>query len=85
MQYKTVVDALSNNDLVSARDILLAEILEKTKDKNSWDHPLYSADKNVQAKIELKPERNNKLTYFGLQNLQERYFLKDVNDEKLKT
>lgn len=79
--YQTVVDALSANDLVSARDLLLRDILEDTKDRNSWDCPHYTTDRSIQESIELKPERNQSIEYFGLENLRDRYFLRDDNDK----
>ncbi|MFZ2682232.1 MAG: ribonucleoside-diphosphate reductase subunit alpha [Patescibacteria group bacterium] len=79
MTYSSVVDALSANDLDAAGKLLLAEIIETTKDKNSWDCPHYTADKTVQQAIELDHSRNEWFTYFGLENLRDRYFLKDTN------
>ena len=79
--YATVIDALSQNDLVSARDLLLAEIMEKTKTRNSWDCPHYTADRAVQEGIKLDPESSKQLEYFGLENLRDRYFLRDADGE----
>lgn len=77
MTYGSVIDALSNNDLNAARDLLLAEIMETTKDKHSALCPHYTADKSIQDSIELDHSRNQMFTYFGLENLRDRYFLKD--------
>lgn len=77
MPYATVIEALSANDLASAGDMLLQEILDATKDRNSWDSPHYTADKQVQQAIQLDHSRNSWFTYFGLENLRDRYFLKD--------
>jgi len=77
MAYSTVIEALSANDLGAAGKMLLAEIIETTKDKNSWDCPHYTADKAVQQGIQLDHSRNEWFTYFGLENLRDRYFLKD--------
>lgn len=79
--YASVIDALSANDLVAARDLLLTEILQKTEHLNSWDCPHYIADKNIQLSIKLKPENNLHLTYFGLENLRDRYFLRNEAGE----
>lgn len=81
MSYATVLDALSQNDLKAARDILLAEILEKTASRNSWDCPHYSIDPAIQQSIQIDPSRNAMFTYFGLENLRDRYFLRDAQDE----
>lgn len=76
-RHASVIDALSNNDLFDARDILLEETLAKTRGRASWDSPQYRGDADVQRKIVTRPERNALLTYFGLENLRDRYFLKD--------
>ncbi|MEK7183498.1 MAG: ribonucleoside-diphosphate reductase subunit alpha [Patescibacteria group bacterium] len=77
MAYSTVIEALSANDLGAASKMLLAEIIETTKDKNSWDCPHYTADKAVQQGIKIDESRNEWFTYFGLENLRDRYFLKN--------
>ncbi len=79
--YLTVVDALSNNDLNSARDLLLEDIVKKTEGKNSWDCPHYTADRAVQESINLNTEGQAELSYFGLENLRDRYFLRDAKGE----
>lgn len=79
--YATVIDALSANDLVGARDLLLAEIMEQTKNKNSWDCPHYTADKTIQQSIKLNHENDKGMTYFGLENLRDRYLLRDANGD----
>jgi ribonucleoside-diphosphate reductase alpha chain len=76
-RHASVIDALSNNDLVDARDILLEETLAKTQGRASWDSPQYRGDADVQRKIVTRPDRNVLLTFFGLENLRDRYFLKD--------
>ena len=79
--YATVIDALSNNDLVAARDLLLAEMHEQTKNKNSWDCPHYTADKTIQQGIKLDHSNDQGMTYFGLENLRDRYLLRAANGE----
>ena len=79
--YASVIDALSDNNLGAARDLLLDEILKKTESKNSWDCPYYTTDKTIQQGITIVPERNLSIAYFGLENLRDRYFLRDANDE----
>jgi ribonucleoside-diphosphate reductase alpha chain len=79
--YSSVIEALSANNLDAARDMLLAEILDQTKNKNSWDCPHYTADKNIQAGIKLNYENDKGMTYFGLENLRDRYFLRDENGD----
>lgn len=80
-RYVSTIDALSHNDLAAARDLLLAEILAATGGKNSWDCPHYAADRGVQEGIVLDEARNATTTYFGLENLRERYFLRDAGGE----
>ncbi|MBI4598621.1 ribonucleoside-diphosphate reductase subunit alpha [Candidatus Uhrbacteria bacterium] len=77
--YASVIEALSHNDLSAARDLLLDEILEATKDKRSWDCPHYTTDRPIQEAIVLNPEADKRFTYFGLENLRERYFLRDAD------
>jgi ribonucleoside-diphosphate reductase alpha chain len=77
--YASVIDALSHNDLRGARDVLLEQLLKDTAGRNSWDAPWYTADKAIQAGIKLAPERNQLFSYFGLENLQDRYLLRDAS------
>ena len=79
--YATLIDALSANDLNAARDILLEEVLKKTEGKNSWDCPHYATDRSIQEGIILNPDSNKQLPYFGLENLRDRYFLRNAQDE----
>ncbi len=76
-----VIDALSNNDLSTARNLLLNEILAKTKGKNSWNCRHYTADRCVQERIQMVESRNKLISYFGLENLRDRYFLRDDEDQ----
>lgn len=75
--FSSVIDALSAGDLNAARDLLLADILKETAGRHSWDAPWYTADKAVQESIKTDPERNKLFSYFGLENLQDRYMLRD--------
>ncbi len=81
MAYATTIDALSNNDLIAARDMLLEEILNKTATRNSWDCPYYTTSREIQQAIRIVSERNVSTAYFGLENLRDRYFLRDGNGE----
>lgn len=82
MPYATVIEALSANDLVAARDLLLEDILKQTENVNSWDSPHYTADRAIQEGIKIDHSRNKNFTYFGLENLRDRYVLK-TEDGKL--
>lgn len=75
--YASVIDALSQNDLAAARDILMAEIDASTAGKGSWDSPHYTTDKTIQQSIRTTREHEHLMTYFGLENLRDRYFLRD--------
>ncbi|MCR4279112.1 MAG: ribonucleoside-diphosphate reductase subunit alpha [bacterium] len=79
--YTSIIDALSANDLNTARDLLLEDVLKKTEGKNSWDCPHYATDRAIQQGIILNPDSNKQLPYFGLENLRDRYFLHDAQDE----
>lgn len=80
--YASVIDALSANDLAAARDLLLQEIETKTAGKGSWDCPHYLPENRaVQESINLEAVPAAELPYFGLENLRDRYFLRDANGE----
>lgn len=82
--FSSVIDALSAGDLNAARDLLLADILKETAGRHSWDAPWYTADKAVQESIKIDPERNKLFSYFGLENLQDRYMLRDPGGKLLE-
>ncbi|NQY80324.1 MAG: ribonucleoside-diphosphate reductase subunit alpha [Candidatus Caenarcaniphilales bacterium] len=73
----SIVDALSNNNLELARDLLLKKIDLQVGQKASWDSPQYRGDKGVQKSIKIDHERDKNITFFGLETLRDRYFLKD--------
>jgi ribonucleoside-diphosphate reductase alpha chain len=75
--YSNVIDALSNNDLNAARDLLLADIKKETAGKRSWDCPHYTADREVHESIKKTTDFEHLTTYFGLENLRDRYVLRD--------
>lgn len=85
MPYASVIDALSANDLVAARDILLGEILESTKGKGSWDSEFYKQEfKEVQQSLVLDHDRSKNFTYFGLENWRDRYALRNKAKEVIE-
>lgn len=84
MPYSTVIDALSANDLVAARDLLLTEMMTQTEGINSWDSPHYCVDKTIQQSIKIDFARNKNFTYFGLENLRDRYVLKTEDGKILE-
>ena len=63
VQHKTIVEALSANDIDGARDLLLDQIKLKVGQKSSWDSPQYRGDKGVQKSVELDYTRDSKLTF----------------------
>lgn len=79
--YASVIDAVSANDLNAARDILLSEVKETTKNRNSWDCPHYNTDRSIQEGIQVTHEFETLATYFGLENLRDRYFLRGADGE----
>lgn len=80
-KYNSIVDALSANDLGAARDLLLEQIKLRVGQRASWDSPQYRGDKGVQKSIKLDYTRDSKMTFFGLETLRDRYFLKDAKGE----
>lgn len=81
----TLIDAISQNNLVLARDLLLKEIYEEVGTKTSKDCPQYHTDFAIQQSITLVPKRDQLLTYFGLENLRDRYFLRDEHENIVET
>jgi ribonucleoside-diphosphate reductase alpha chain len=77
-KFDSIVDALSLNDLDSARNLLLDQINLSVGQSASWDSPQYRGDKGVQKSIKLDYTRNRHLTFFGLETMRNRYFLKDA-------
>lgn len=74
---KDILAALDKGDIEGARDILLAQTIEEVGDSNSWDSPNYTQKvKTLQKHIPLDNSRNKLLTYFGLETLRDRYFLR---------
>jgi ribonucleoside-diphosphate reductase alpha chain len=77
-KFDSIVDALSVNDLDAARDLLLEQIDITVGQNASWDSPQYRGDKGVQKSIKLNYARSKNLTFFGLETMRSRYFLKDA-------
>lgn len=77
-QYENIVAALSANDLDAARDLLLEQISLSIGQRSSWDSPQYRGDKGVQKSIKLDYTRDRNMTFFGLETLRDRYFLRDA-------
>jgi ribonucleoside-diphosphate reductase alpha chain len=80
-KFDSIVDALSLNDLEAARDLLLEQIDMTVGQNASWDSPQYRGDKGIQKSIVLNHTRNKNLTFFGLETLRNRYFLKDAKSQ----
>jgi ribonucleotide reductase alpha subunit len=77
---KDILAALDKGDIEGARDILLAQTIEEVGDSNSWDSPNYIQKvKTLQAAIPLDHSRSKLLTYFGLETLRDRYFLRSAD------
>ncbi len=84
MPHASVIDALSAGDLAAARDLLLVDIARETEGRHSWDAPWYTADKEVQQSIKIDPERSKLFPYLGLENLRDRYLLRDADGKLLE-
>ncbi|MBT6842505.1 MAG: hypothetical protein HOA17_01745, partial [Candidatus Melainabacteria bacterium] len=80
-KYNSIVDALSANDIRYARDLLLEQIKLRVGQSASWDSPQYRGDKGIQKSIKLDYTRDSKLTFFGLETMRDRYFLKDAKSD----
>lgn len=80
-KYTSIVDALSANEISHARDLLLEQMKITVGQSASWDSPQYRGDKGVQKSIKLDYTRDKNLTFFGLETLRSRYFLKDAKGE----
>lgn len=81
----TKIEALDRGDLDLARDLLLEEIYAEVGDKRSWDSPQYKGNRIIQDKILLKKENDKLYTFFGLEVLRDRYFLKDSEGKLCET
>ena len=75
----TILEALDTGDLDTARDLLLEQIRNEVGDKRSWDSPQYRGNRIIQSKITLDNSKDKLFTYFGLEVLRDRYFLRDAN------
>lgn len=73
---ESILSRLDDNDIVGATELLLEDILSRTKDLNSWDSPQYDTDRKIQEEIKLDSSRDSLLSYFGLEVLRDRYFLR---------
>lgn len=83
-----IIDALDKGNLILARNLLLQEVYSEVDDKNSWHSPNYIASdkvKHIQKNIILDSERDKLLTFFGLQVLVDRYFLRDADGNIVET
>ncbi|MDD9898265.1 MAG: ribonucleoside-diphosphate reductase subunit alpha [Candidatus Melainabacteria bacterium] len=80
-KFNSIVEALSANEIGHARDLLLEQIKLKVGQGASWDSPQYRGDKGIQKSIKLDYTRDSKLTFFGLETMRDRYFLKDAKGE----
>lgn len=80
-KFNSIVEALSANEIGHARDLLLEQIKLKVGQSASWDSPQYRGDKGIQKSIKLDYTRDRKLTFFGLETMRDRYFLKDAKAE----
>lgn len=78
---KQIIEATSRDDLKLARLILNNHILSTTAYKNSWDSEQYSTNKEIQERIVINYERDELLTYMGLEVLRDRYFLRNSEGE----
>lgn len=61
--------------------VILTRIIHTTVgDKRSWDSPQYLTSRRIQDSIVQNKDRDSKLTFFALDTLRDRYFLRDTNN-----
>jgi ribonucleoside-diphosphate reductase alpha chain len=73
-----LVGALNKLDFTGAQQALIAIIKQTVGVKNSWSSPQYATSRAVQQSITLDHSRDNLLTFFALDTLRDRYFLRDA-------
>lgn len=71
-----LIQALNKLDFDKAQNALLGLIDVYVDGRRSWDSPQYATSRKVQASIKLDPIRNERLTFFALDTLRDRYFLR---------
>lgn len=81
----TILEALDRGKLEEARDLLLQDIYTEVGEKRSWDSPQYCGNRIIQNKLILDKSKDKLFTYFGLEVLKDRYFLKDANGKLCET
>ncbi len=72
-----LIQALNKLDFEKAQAALLGLVDLTVGTKESWDSPQYATSRKVQESIRLDFSRDNRLTFFGLDTLRDRYFLRD--------
>jgi len=80
-----ILNMLTNGQFDEARDHKLSEISNKVNGRSSWDSPQYNANKEIQKSIKIDESRDALLTYAGLCQLYNRYFLKDKDGITVET
>jgi ribonucleoside-diphosphate reductase alpha chain len=71
-----LIKSLNRLDFKGAQESLLGLINEQVGRKRSWDSPQYATSRKVQENIVLDVNRNERLTFFALDTLRDRYFLR---------
>lgn len=73
-----LVASLNKLDFNGAQKALIAVIKETVGIKSSWSSPQYATSRHVQQSIIVDESRNSLLTFFALDTLRDRYFLRDA-------
>lgn len=71
-----LVASLNKLDFHGAQKALVALIKEATGVRSSWSSPQYATSRAIQSSIKLDHNRNGLLTFFALDTLRDRYFLR---------
>lgn len=73
-----LIASLNKLDFSGAQKAVIGLIRELVGIKHSWSSPQYATSRAVQQSITLSHDRNNLLTFFALDTLRDRYFLRDA-------
>lgn len=80
-----LMKALDALDLERAQSVLIEIIVRKTGDLRSWDSPQYATSRRIQDAIVTDRNRDWRLTFFALETLRDRYFLRNAAGETCET
>lgn len=80
-----LVKALNKLDFKGAQNALLGLVKHQVGGLRSWNSPQYTTSRGVQESIRLDEARDERLTFFALDTLRDRYFLRNVDGTVCET